>query len=188
MCGMRSVARSVADVEKAVAAGERLRFVFFWGHQKTADGKHCLSQWYPSPFTDGEHTFATAEHYMMWRKAMLFGDERTATRVLGAGHPKEAKDLGRQVGNFEQATWEAERFGIVVAGNRLKFEQHDAERSYLLGTGDRVLVEASPLDKVWGIGLRGDDPRASDPAQWRGLNLLGFALCEVRDILRTANA
>lgn len=179
MCGMRSV----ADVEKAVAAGERLKFVFFWGHQETADGKHCLSQWYPSPFTDGEHTFATAEHYMMWRKAMLFDDERTAARVLAAGHPKAAKDLGRQVRDFDQAAWEAARSAIVVDGNRLKFEQHDDERAYLLGTGDRVLVEASPLDRIWGIGLRADDPRASDPAQWRGLNLLGFALCEVRDIL-----
>jgi ribA/ribD-fused uncharacterized protein len=183
MSGMRTTARSAADVEKAIAAGERVRFVFFWGHQDTADSKACLSQWFPSPFTENEHTFATAEHYMMWRKAILFDDQRTAAKILAAGHPKQAKDLGRQVRNFDQATWEAQRTRIVVDGNTLKFSQHDDMRAFLLGTGDRVLVEASPLDRIWGIGLKEDDPRAEDPARWRGLNLLGFALGDVRNVL-----
>ena len=178
MCGMRSV----ADVEKAVAAGERVEFVFFWGTE------HCLSQWHPSSFTDDEHTFATAEHYMMWRKAILFHDPGTAERILAADHPRVARDLGRRVKNFDQATWEANRSRIVVDGNALKFAQHAELTTFLLGTGDRVLVEASPLDRIWGIGLREDDPRASDPAQWQGLNLLGFALGDVRDILRARNA
>ncbi len=178
MCGMRSV----ADVEKAVAAGERVEFVFFWGPD------NCLSQWHASSFTDGEHTFATAEHYMMWRKAVLFDDHHTAERVLAADHPRAARDLGRQVSDFDQATWEANRSGIVVDGNTLKFAQHDDLRTYLLGTGERVLVEASPLDQIWGIGLHADDPRAADPAQWRGLNLLGFALRDVREILRSRKA
>jgi len=179
MCGMRSV----ADVEKAIAAGEQVKFLFFWGHQGTAASKACLSQWFPSPFTEHDHMFATAEHYMMWRKATLFDDQHTAKRVLAADHPKQAKDLGRQVRNFDQVTWESHREKIVVDGNVLKFSQHDDMRAFLLGTGDRVLVEASPLDRVWGIGLKGDDPRAEDPAQWRGLNLLGFALRDVRKIL-----
>jgi ribA/ribD-fused uncharacterized protein len=179
MCGMRSV----AALEKAIAAGERVEFVFFWGHQGPATGKGCLSQWFPSPFTDDEHTFATAEHYMMWRKAILFDDQRTAARIIAADHPKQAKDLGRQVRNFDQATWEEQRYDIVVDGNTLKFSQHDDMRAFLLGTGDRVLVEASPLDRVWGIGLKADDPRAEDPARWRGLNLLGFALSDVRTVL-----
>lgn len=175
--------RSVADVEKALAAGEPVRFLFFWGHQGTPSGKGCLSQWFPSPFTENEHTFATAEHYMMWRKAILFDDQRTAARILTADHPKQAKDLGRQVRNFDPAAWDAHRFDIVVDGNTLKFTQHDEMRAYLRGTGDHVLVEASPLDRVWGIGLQWDDPRTGDPAQWRGLNLLGFALGAVRDVL-----
>jgi len=183
MSGMRTTARTAADVEKAITAGERVRFLFFWGHQGTASGKGCLSQWFPSPFTENEHTFATAEHYMMWRKATLFDDERTAARIIAADHPKQAKDLGRQVRNFDQATWEARRFDIVVDGNTLKFSQHDEMRAFLLGTGDQVLVEASPLDRVWGIGLKADDPRAEDPATWRGLNLLGFALGAVRNVL-----
>ncbi|WP_459706855.1 NADAR family protein [Actinophytocola sp. KF-1] len=174
--------RSVADVEKAVASGERVEFVFFWGPE------NGLSQWHPSSFTDGERTFATAEHYMMWRKAVLFDDHDTAERVLAADHPRAARDLGRQVRGFDQATWEANRSGIVVDGNALKFAQHDDLRAALLGTGDRVLVEASPFDRIWGIGLREDDPRASDPARWRGLNLLGFALGDVRDSLLARNA
>ena len=72
----------------------------------------------------------------------------------------------------------------MVAGNLAKFEQHDDLRDYLLGTGDRVLGEASPVDRVWGIGLSRDDPAASDPSRWRGHNLLGFALMRVRDMLR----
>ncbi|MFC4853179.1 NADAR family protein [Actinophytocola glycyrrhizae] len=175
--------RTVADVGKALAAGERVRFLFFWGHQGAATGKGCLSQWFPSPFTENEHTFATAEHYMMWRKATLFDDRRTAAAILAAGHPKQAKDLGRQVRDFDQVTWEAQRSRIVVDGNTRKFAQHDDMRAFLLGTGGHVLVEASPLDRVWGIGLREDDPRAGDPATWRGQNLLGFALGAVRDVL-----
>jgi ribA/ribD-fused uncharacterized protein len=174
--------RSVADVEKAVAAGERVEFEFFWGPH------NCLSQWHASSFTDGEHTFATAEHYMMWRKAILFDDHTTAARILAADHPRPARDLGRQVANFDQATWETHRYDIVVDGNTLKFGQHDDLAAFLLDTGDRVLVEASPFDRIWGIGLREDDPGAADPARWRGLNLLGFALGDVREILRARNA
>jgi ribA/ribD-fused uncharacterized protein len=175
--------RTVAELKRAITAGERVKFLFFWGHRQgqAGVGKWCLSQWWPSPFVVDGITYATAEHYMMWGKAMLFADERTAGRILAAGHPKQAKDLGRQVRNFDQAMWEAHRSEIVVAGNTHKFGQHDDLRAFLLGTGDRVLVEASPLDTVWGIGLHKDDPRAEDPAQWRGLNELGFALCAVRD-------
>jgi hypothetical protein len=164
----------------------RVRYLFFWGHQPEPDGsvgKGCLSQWWPAPFAADGHEFATAEHYMMWRKAVLFDDAGTAERVLAAGHPEQAKDLGRQVRGFDHATWEAQRYQIVVDGNTHKFGQHDDLRAFLLATGDRVLVEASPLDRVWGIGLAADDPRAQDPAQWRGLNLLGYALGDVREVL-----
>lgn len=179
-----SVMRTVADLEQTIAAGERVEFLFFWGHQPGERvGKGCLSQWWPSPFEVDGVTFATAEHYMMWGKATLFGDEKTAARILAAEHPRQAKELGRQVRNFDQATWEARRADIVVTGNTHKFGQHEDLGEFLLSTGDRVLVEASPLDRVWGIGLRENDPRAEDPALWRGLNLLGFALGDVRNIL-----
>jgi ribA/ribD-fused uncharacterized protein len=121
---------------------------------------------------------------MMWRKAMLFGDHDMAGQILVAPHPRAAKGLGGRVQGFDQRTWKEHRFPIVVAGNVAKFGQHPELRDYLVGTGERVLVEASPMDRIWGIGLTRDDPAAADPATWRGLNLLGFALMEARATLR----
>jgi ribA/ribD-fused uncharacterized protein len=164
------------------------KYLFFWGHQPEPDGRPgagCLSQWWPSPFTVDGIEYATAEHYMMWSKAVLFGDRDMAEQILTAPHPHAAKKLGGRVTGFTDETWKAHRLPIVVAGNQAKFTAHDDLRTFLLGTGDRVLVEASPMDRVWGIGLTRDDPRAQDPAQWRGLNLLGVALMQVREALRT---
>ena len=163
-----------------------MKYLFFWGHQPERDGgigKGCLSQWWPCTFVVDGQPFASAEHYMMWRKALLFDDTAVAARVLAARTPAEAKALGRQVSGFVGDVWEAERLPIVVEGNLAKFGQDPALRSYLLGTGSRVLVEASPQDRVWGIGLVASDPRAADPSQWLGLNLLGEALMEVRSRL-----
>lgn len=160
-----------------------MKFLFFWSHQAERDdtvGKGCLSQWYPRTFEADGQEFPAAEHYMMWRKALLFDDTATARRILAARTPAEAKSLGRQVRNFVGDVWDSERVGIVVDGNLAKFGQHPELLSFLLSTGSRVLVEASPMDRVWGIGLAEDDPRAQDPARWRGLNLLGEALMEVR--------
>jgi ribA/ribD-fused uncharacterized protein len=106
-----------------------------------------------------------------------------AERILATRHPRAAKVLGGRVTGFDQTTWNKHRFPIVVAGNLAKFDQHPALRTFLLGTRRRVLVEASPVDRVWGIGLARDDPAAADPARWRGLNLLGFALMQVRATL-----
>jgi ribA/ribD-fused uncharacterized protein len=175
------------DVADLLNRRGRVRYLFFWGHQPSADGRitaSCLSQWWPSPFTVDDVTFPTAEHYMMYSKARLFGDLSMADRVLGVRHPNEAKTLGRQVSGFDEERWAAARYDIVVAGSVAKFGQNDDLRAFLLGTGDRVLVEASPLDRVWGIGLAADDERADKPDQWKGLNLLGFALMDARDILR----
>jgi hypothetical protein len=163
-----------------------VKYLFFWGHQPDRDGsvgKGCLSQWWPAPFTLDGRTFATAEHYMMWGKAMLFDDETSAERILAATHPKQAKDLGRGIADFDDQRWVEHRYQIVVAGNLGKFAQNPDERDFLLKTGDRMLVEASPVDAVWGIGLAADDPRAQDPATWLGQNLLGRALVEVRAAL-----
>lgn len=166
-----------------------MKYLFFWGHRPERDGsigKGCLSQWWPCSFVVDGRSFASAEHYMMWRKALLFDDTAVASRVLAASSPGEAKALGRQVSGFEDSAWVSARMEIVVAGNLAKFSQDSALRSYLLGTGSRVLVEASPLDRVWGIGLAADDPRALDPSSWLGLNLLGEALMEVRARLSAA--
>ena len=105
-------------------------------------------------------------------------------RILETPHPADVKKLGRAVRGFEEGRWAVARFDIVVRGNLAKFSQHDRLRDYLLATGDRVLVEAAPGYRVWGIGLTQRDPLARAPARWPGLNLLGFALMEVRSGLR----
>lgn len=180
------IAESVTDLIRLHSSGTRLKFLFFWGHQPQRDGSigaGCLSQWWRAPFNVDGRTYVTAEHWMMWSKAMLFSDSETAAKILTSGHPSQAKALGRQVKRFDQTVWDAERFGIVVAGTVAKFSQHSDLRGFLLGTQKRVLVEASPVDRIWGIGLAADNPKAAHPGQWRGLNLLGFALMHAREQL-----
>ncbi|WP_225838627.1 NADAR family protein [Streptomyces sp. NK08204] len=174
-----------------VRAGARIRYLHFWGHRPRRDGRidaSCLSQWWPSPFVVDGVPYATAEHWMMAGKARLFGDTEAERGVLAAAHPAEAKKVGRLVRGFDEAIWERERFRIVVEGSVHKFAAHDALREFLLATGERVLVEASPVDRVWGIGLAADDEAASDPERWKGPNLLGFALMEARERLAGAGA
>lgn len=175
--------RSVTDLLARTATGQRVKYLHFWGHRPQRDGSvgaGCLSQWWPSPFTVDGVGYATAEHWMMAGKARLFGDAEAERRAIDAGHPRDAKSAGRTVRGFDEEVWERERFALVAEGSAHKFRQHPDLRDFLLGTGSRVLVEASPLDRVWGIGLAADHPAAEDPARWRGLNLLGFALMEAR--------
>lgn len=143
-----------------------------------------FSQWTDSEFTVNGITYLCAEQYMMAEKARLFGDEETLARILTSRSPREHKALGRQVRGFVHEVWEAECLGIVIRGSRAKFGQDAARREALLATGNRLLVEASPLDRIWGVGLRADDPRIHDPALWLGKNLLGQALMQVREELR----
>lgn len=166
-----------------VRAGPRIKYLHFWGHRPRPDGTigaSCLSQWWPSPFVVDGRRYATAEHWMMAAKARLFGDAEAERHVLAAAHPAQAKKAGRLVRGFDEAIWERERFRIVVEGSVHKFAADPALRAFLLNTGERVLVEASPVDRVWGIGLTADDEAAQDPERWRGLNLLGFALMAAR--------
>ncbi|WP_327088776.1 NADAR family protein [Nonomuraea sp. NBC_01738] len=179
-----SLPGSVEEAIAAEAAGQRLKYLCFWGHTPSRDGRitaTCLSQWWPAEFTEDGHTYGSAEHYMMAHKARLFGDEETAAKILAARTPAEAKKLGRLVRDFDEARWTEHRFAIVVGASRAKFAQHPELGAFLAGTSNRVLVEASPVDRVWGIGLAADDDRAASPATWRGLNLLGFALMAARD-------
>ena len=176
-------ARSREELAALMAAGAQPKWLMFWGHQPQQDGSigaGSLSQWWPSPFTVDGVEYVTAEHWMMAGKARLFGDEASVPSILAAATPAEAKNLGRLVRGFDDESWRAARFELVVAGNVAKFGQDPALRGYLLGTANRVLVEASPRDQVWGIGLGAANDRATDPSRWRGLNLLGFALMEAR--------
>ncbi|MGC4086691.1 MAG: NADAR family protein [Polyangiaceae bacterium] len=163
--------------------GAQAEYVYFWGHEAPESRgvvKQCLSQWFPCSFVvEGRH-YTSTEQFMMSEKARLFGDTHSAERIMSTSSPRDAKKLGRAVQGFDEAEWTAARSRIVVNGNLAKFGQNAELGRFLRGTGDKVLVEASPLDRVWGVGLGANDPRISDPAQWQGLNLLGFALMEVR--------
>jgi ribA/ribD-fused uncharacterized protein len=176
----------VDDLRRRVQAGWRPEFLFFWSHEQQIQGSiggECFSQWYPAPFELEGVRYATAEHYMMSRKARLFGDDEAARQILASPHPADAKRLGRDVRGFSEAVWVEHRAQIVLEGNLAKFGQNGELRRVLLDSHPYVLAEASPTDRVWGIGLTSDDERAYDPARWRGLSLLGFALMAARSRL-----
>ena len=171
----------------SILRSEHNDYLFFWGHQPSKDGsiiKTCMSQWWPAVFEENGFVYQTAEHYMMAGKAKLFNDMAIFEKILSKSSPKEVKDLGRQIQSFDPAVWDAHKYSIVKQGNYLKFSQNERLTHFLLQTGTKVLVEASPVDPVWGIGLAEDNAAAQDPAQWKGENLLGFALMEVRDELK----
>jgi ribA/ribD-fused uncharacterized protein len=178
--------RSREELVAAVRAGGRPKWLMFWGHRPLREGivdSSCLSQWWPASFVVDATTYGSAEHWMMAGKSRIFGDEQTREQILAARTPGEAKKLGRLVRGFDEQAWAAARFDLVVEGSVAKFGQHPDLLRYLLGTSNRVLVEASPLDRVWGIGLASTEQHATDPERWRGLNLLGFALMEARSRL-----
>jgi ribA/ribD-fused uncharacterized protein len=178
---------SLEALRRSVQAGARPKYVFFWGHTSSNGGvgSECLSQWYPAPFEAYGHVFPTAEHFMMYRKAVLFEDDATAAQILNAPSPNAVKALGRTVKDFDESLWQSHRFTVVAEGSLRKFTANAALREFLVGTKERVLVEASPTDRVWGIGLSADDKHAKNPLLWRGLNLLGFALMVARLELRS---
>jgi ribA/ribD-fused uncharacterized protein len=172
----------VEDLRTRFNAGERLKFTYFWGHQPKQGevSAACFSQWFMAPFVVSGDRYLTAEHFMMAEKARLFEDESTRSAVLQAPNAGAAKALGRQVRNFDEVVWKSRRFGIVCSANEAKFAQHPELMRFLMQTGTRILVEASPVDRIWGIGMSQDDERAGNPNLWCGLNLLGFALMHVR--------
>jgi ribA/ribD-fused uncharacterized protein len=171
---------------KKYQSKEKIAYTFFWGHKGTPGmvTKSCFSQWWPASFQADGQTYPTAEHWMMAEKARLFKDADIQQKILQAGSPAAAKQLGRQVKNFHPAVWDTEKFDIVVRGNLLKFSQHADLKAFLLNTGNTVLVEASPVDKIWGIGMAASHEHAENPLLWKGDNLLGYALMEVRDQLK----
>ncbi len=179
----------VRDKDKLIeriSGGERFEYLHFWGHRPSPNGaitNSCFSQWFIAPFRDDEIVYRTAEHFMMARKAELFGQPELAKRIIGVEDPGRAKSLGRRVERFDEDVWLKHRWKIVVDGNVLKFSQNPRLRKYLLSTADKILVEASPNDRIWGIGMDAKSPSANSPDQWEGENLLGFALMEVRALL-----
>ncbi|KAI9673181.1 MAG: hypothetical protein M1817_003044 [Caeruleum heppii] len=176
----KASASSTADAQGAI-----------YFHMPPPQPNGFLSQWHPAPFrtlSHPHHVFACAEQYMMYRKALLFHDAEAAEKILEAQQPKDMKRLGRSVRGFDKDVWGQERERIVEDGNWGKFTMEVGGtgerglRRMLLETGDRELVEASPADRIWGVGFNAREAEANRE-RW-GLNLLGKAIMRVRERIR----
>jgi ribA/ribD-fused uncharacterized protein len=149
------------------------KFTFFWGGP--------FSQWHKSEFNDHFRNYNCMEQFMMYHKAVLMGDDDTAKKILKTPfNPREYKALGRQVSPFDAKLWNEKSKEIVHKGNVFKFTQNQDLLKLLAATKETTLVEASPYDKIWGVGLKESDPRIQYRDQWKGRNLLGEILTEVR--------
>lgn len=177
---------NIGELRQAHQAGKTFKYVFFWGHTPPADGsvdKSCFSQWWMSPFEVDGTVYSCAEQFMMAEKARLFGDMERLKDIMAAKHPKEMKAHGRAVQHFDKEAWDSRCYRIVVRASLAKFSQNPELWAFLRTTKKRILVEASPRDRIWGIGMGQSNPDAENPMKWRGRNLLGFALTEARDEL-----
>ena len=157
--------------------GERITdtHIYFW------NGVFC--QWGQYTMVEEDITYCSCEQYMMAKKAKLFNDEKVYDMIMSEEYPSVQKELGKMVSNFNQVVWDKHKFDIVVNANYLKFTQDETLKELLLDTGDKTIVEASPYDTIWGIGLSCDDDKILDESNWQGENLLGKAIMKVRKIL-----
>ena len=155
------------------------KYIFFWGNSD------IYSNWHPAKFRLEGNTLANSEQAMMYEKAKLMGDEKTMAKILKTTNPKKVKELGREVNPWKESLWEKHRLNIMVKVCYVKFKENPTLMAELLATEDKIIVEASPYDKIWGIGMREEDEGIENPKKWQGLNLLGQALMIVRNMLRT---
>jgi ribA/ribD-fused uncharacterized protein len=152
------------------------KYTFFWGGP--------FSQWAPSEILIDGVRYNSCEQYMMAQKALVFNDMESHDAIMKAQHPSQQKALGRKIKNFDKETWEIVAKDVVYRANYAKFTQHKHYYDDLMATGDTLLVEASPEDKIWGIGLAESDPRVHDESKWQGTNWLGEIITDVRNDLR----
>lgn len=151
-----------------------MKYKFFWNGP--------FSNWHPAHFIYKGHNFANSEQAFMWEKAMFFGDDITAKYMLQTTNPGEVKRLGRQVSGYDDAAWSKVRYKFMLDVCIEKFSQNPNLKTELLNNFN--FVEASPYDKIWGIGMMESDQGIEDPNNWKGLNLLGEVLNEVHKILK----
>ena len=151
------------------------KHVFFWNG--------IYSQWHKAPMTIDKIEYNSCEQYMMHQKALLFGDEEIADLIMQEKNPREQKKYGRMIKGFDKSLWDKNCLAIVYEGNLAKFKQNPELRYEMLNTGNRIFVEASPLDNIWGIGLDEKAEGIDDPSYWLGLNLLGQVLTLVKNQL-----
>jgi hypothetical protein len=151
--------------------------VYFWHGE--------FSNWHKCQFRYKKLNFYNTEQAFMWEKAVCFGDMEAAALIMKTPDPAEAKRIGRTVKNFQDEKWAIVSFSVMAAVNFEKYNQHPYLRSKLFATGNKTLVEASPVDKIWGVGLHWKDDQILDENNWKGMNLLGRALMYVREQLKS---
>lgn len=176
--------------------GKKFDFLGFWGNKNDTKEEKTFSNFYKSKFTvdifkNRQHTFECSEQYFMYRKAIEFEDYETAEKILANGlSPSEYKSFGRMVKNYDDKKWNEIRYGVMIDGLRHKFNQNETLKQYLLKTGNKIIVEASPVDTIWGVGLAKVNKQGipnniwKNPSKWNGQNFLGFALMELRDEIK----
>ena len=165
-------------IDKQIPSTE---FHFFWSNSSP------FSQWHKSEFELNGITYYSAEQFMMTKKAELFNDEEIKNKILSTNNVRKQKELGRQIKNFNESIWNENKIKIVYIGNKLKFTQNQNLKSELMNTNDKLIVEASPNDKIWGIGLHEEDPNSLNQNEWKGQNLLGNILTILRKDIRIIN-
>jgi ribA/ribD-fused uncharacterized protein len=148
------------------------KHVFFWNG--------IYSQWHKASMTVDNIEYNSCEQYMMHQKALQFGDSEIAELIMNESNPKEQKKYGRMIKGFDKTTWDKNCLAIVYEGNLAKFTQNGELKEQMLSAENRIFVEASPFDTIWGIGLAEDAEGIDDPSYWQGLNLLGQALTLVK--------
>ncbi len=141
-----------------------------------------FSNFYKATITIDNNTFFCNEQYIMYSKAMLFGDSETANLILACKSQPGIKALGRQVKNFKEEVWVANREQIADRCNLAKFTQHSNLKKLILETGQADLAEAAQYDRIWGIGCNPEVGK--DRSKWNGLNILGVSLMRIRDQIR----
>jgi ribA/ribD-fused uncharacterized protein len=184
--GNHKIKYSVQDLKKDYVSEKRNEILFFWGHKKSDDGsitKSVFSQWWMSDFTVDIEKYNCMEQYMMAEKARTFKDDEILNMIMKSTSPRDIKAFGRKVKNYNDEIWTKKRYMTVLDGNYAKFSQNEDLKKFLMATENKVIVEASPYDKIWGIGMSVNNEEINNPLKWRGKNLLGFALMEVRDEL-----
>lgn len=150
-------------------------FEFFWSNDSP------FSQWHKAEFALNGTKYSSAEQFMMAKKAELFGDKDIKAKILSTNNVRKQKELGRQVSGFEESIWNQHKMKIVYIANNLKFNQNPKLKQLLLDSEGKYIVEASPVDAIWGIGIAPKDPRRFDKSKWRGQNLLGKVLTQLRE-------
>ena len=154
------------------------------GFHNPSEDYGFLSNWYLSDFRIDGIEFSSMEQYMMYEKALCFGDEKIAKEILAERDVARIKELGRLVSGYDDHIWNGIRQIVIYEGLMAKFSQNDSLKSKLLDTKDCTLVECAVKDSIWGIGLSMTDQRRFIPSEWQGHNYLGYALMMARDKLK----